>query len=68
MGIWQFFSEQPHTNNVNNINVDKTDQQMIISCNGHPFEHDSLKKFLKAGLLSMYGPFFHKHFVHGSNM
>ena len=41
---------------------------MIISCNGPPFEHDSLKKLLKDGLASMYGKFFHKHFVHVSNM
>ena len=41
---------------------------MIISCNGPPFEHDSLKKLLKAGLPSMYRHFFLKHFVHGSNL
>ena len=40
---------------------------MIISCNSPPFEHESLKKLLKAGLLSMHGSFFDKHFVHVSN-
>ena len=41
---------------------------MIISCYDPPFGYESLKKPLKAGLVSMYGPFFHKHFVHVSYM
>ena len=41
---------------------------MIISCDGPSSEHDSLKKLLKDGLLSMYGQFFHKKFAHVSNV
>ena len=67
-GYLKIFSEEPHTNNGNEINVGRTNQLTFISCNGPPLEHDSLKKLLKAGLVSMYGPFFHKHFVHGRNM
>ena len=37
---------------------------MIISCNDPPSSHISLKKLYKAWLVSMYRPFFHKHFVH----
>ena len=33
-GYLEIFSEQPHTNNGNEINVGRTEKQMIISCNG----------------------------------
>ena len=67
-GYLKIFSEEPHTNNGNEINVGRTNQLTFISCNGTPFRHKSLKKLLKARLVCMYRLFFHKHFVHGRNM
>ena len=67
-GYFEIFPKQPHANNGNKINVSKRDQQILISSNSPSFGHNLLKKILKAVLVSMYRQFFHKHFMHGSNI
>ena len=56
--IDKIFSKWPNTNDNNKTNIGTADQKMFIFCNGHPSGHNSHHKLLKAGLISMHGPFY----------
>ncbi|GBN84373.1 hypothetical protein AVEN_82125-1 [Araneus ventricosus] len=47
--------------------VGTTDKRMFIYSNGAPPGHTSVRKLLKAGIVAMYGPNCHKHFVNSTS-
>ncbi|GBN03053.1 hypothetical protein AVEN_169992-1 [Araneus ventricosus] len=46
--------------------VGTTDKRMSIYSNGAPPGHNSVRNLLKAAIVAMYGPNFHKHFVNST--
>ncbi|GBM86166.1 hypothetical protein AVEN_48180-1 [Araneus ventricosus] len=47
--------------------VGTTDKRMFIYSNDAPPGHKSIRKLLKAAIVAMYGPNFHKHFVNSTS-
>ncbi|GBN24976.1 hypothetical protein AVEN_227680-1 [Araneus ventricosus] len=47
--------------------VETTDKRIFIYSNGAPPGHKSVRKLLKAAIVSKYGPNFHKHFVNSTS-
>ncbi|GBN26782.1 hypothetical protein AVEN_270269-1 [Araneus ventricosus] len=65
--IYKIIKKRPTLIEGDEAAVRTTDNRMFIYSNGAPSGHKSVRKLLKAAIVAMYGPNFHKHFVNSTS-
>ncbi|GBM64852.1 hypothetical protein AVEN_243248-1 [Araneus ventricosus] len=59
--------KRPTANDEDDTAVGTTDKRMFTYSNGAPPDHKFVRKLLKAAIVTMYGPNFHKHSVNSTS-
>ncbi|GBM54704.1 hypothetical protein AVEN_13052-1 [Araneus ventricosus] len=65
--IDKIVQKRPTTIDGDDAAVGTTDERMFIFSNGAPPGYKSVRKLLKAAIVAMYWPNFHKHFVNSTS-
>ncbi|GBO09953.1 hypothetical protein AVEN_19047-1 [Araneus ventricosus] len=65
--IDKIVQERPTEIDGDDAAVGTTGKRMFIYSNGAPPGHKSVRNLLKAAIVAMYGPNFHKHFVNSTS-